>query len=223
MRSTFGDQYYDKVNADDLLEEAEHVEDQKETAKLLKRAKKVVKKSDDAGNESDSNNNSDIENANMEEEIAREYKEAAVEQANALATQQGMDCWFACDGCLKPIVQGHFHYDCLQCDNFSFCERCYKSNKTHLHSFNKGKVPKDQAPPGNSTDLINKAYMCCCECGNSLIDVNKRVFYCKECSGSLKEGDVVYWCKSCQETTEHEHKRSKLRGTAGLAMPEIEE
>jgi hypothetical protein len=27
MRSTFGDQYYDKVNADDLLEEAEHVED----------------------------------------------------------------------------------------------------------------------------------------------------------------------------------------------------
>ena len=49
-----------------------------------------------------------------------------------------------------------------------------------------------------------------------MLEVNKRVYYCKECSEDLDAGDVVYWCKRCKETTEHEHKRSKLRGNVGL-------
>lgn len=33
----------------------------------------------------------------------------------------------------------------------------------------------------------------------------------------------MYWCKKCEETTEHEHKRSKLRGTVGLPSTFVNE
>lgn len=60
--------------------------------------------------------------------------------------------------------------------------------------------------------------MRCVECKQSLIDVTKRVYTCndKQCSKDPTGGDAVYWCKKCKESTEHEHKREKVRGTAGF-------
>ena len=54
--------------------------------------------------------------------------------------------------------------------------------------------------------------MLCTECGDSLIDLNKRVYICKECSPNLDQGDAIYWCQKCKESTEHEHKREKYKG-----------
>ena len=62
--------------------------------------------------------------------------------------------------------------------------------------------------------------MLCCECDESLIDLSKRVYYCKECSADPSAGDMVYWCNKCKESTEHEHKRSKLKTIAGAPREE---
>lgn len=48
-----------------------------------------------------------------------------------------------------------------------------------------------------------------------MIELSKRVFTCEKCSTSVNTGDAVYWCKKCFESTEHEHKRTKLKPTAG--------
>lgn len=128
--------------------------------------------------------------------------------------------WFVCDEpeCLKPIKEGHFRFDCQQCDNFTFCDKCYRKNTTHTHKFSKTKVPQGQGPPENHDELITKAFMRCTECKVSLIDVTKRVYTCsdKKCSPDQTKGEATYWCKGCKESTEHEHKRERVRGSAGF-------
>lgn len=69
--------------------------------------------------------------------------------------------------------------------------------------------------PENSKDLIKKSYMLCSVCDDSLIDLSKRVYYCKDCSTNPDAGDMVYWCNKCKESTEHEHKLSKLKSMPG--------
>lgn len=54
--------------------------------------------------------------------------------------------------------------------------------------------------------------MLCCECGESLVEQSKRVYACKECSPDFANGNIIYWCKACKDSTEHEHKRSKYKG-----------
>ena len=129
--------------------------------------------------------------------------------------EEGFNLWYVCDSCLKPIPEEMFRFDCAQCDNFTFCHRCYKKNSTHLHKFKKFRVPRGQGPPENHSELIAKAFMLCCECGDNLLDLSKRVFVCKQCSPNLEEGDALYWCKKCYEKTQHEHKREKLKGGEG--------
>ena len=60
--------------------------------------------------------------------------------------------------------------------------------------------------------------MRCIECKNSLIDVTKRVYTCvnQECSPDPSNGDAVYWCKDCKKSTDHSHRRGKVRGQAGF-------
>lgn len=60
--------------------------------------------------------------------------------------------------------------------------------------------------------------MLCSVCDDSLIDLSKRVYYCKECSPNPEAGDMVYWCNKCKESTEHEHKRSKLKSMPGAPV-----
>jgi len=113
---------------------------------------------------------------------------------------------------MEPIPEGMFRFDCTKCENFSFCMKCYKANTTHAHRFKKQKVPLGQGPPQNNAELIAKAFMQCCECKKSLKDLSKRVFICETCSENVKEGDALYWCKKCCESTDHEHKRTKFKG-----------
>ena len=53
--------------------------------------------------------------------------------------------------------------------------------------------------------------MQCTACHKSLLELSKRVFTCEKCSENTNTGDAVYWCKKCYESTEHEHKRTKLK------------
>lgn len=145
-----------------------------------------------------------------EELLAKSLKKRVDEKEAA----EGFDTWYVCDddACHKPINPGHYRFDCLVCHNFTFCERCYKKNTKHVHKFKRIKNQGEFCPPDNADELIQKSYMLCHECKDSLIDVNKRVFICKECSPDIDAGDAVYWCKKCKESTEHEHKREKYRG-----------
>lgn len=129
-----------------------------------------------------------------------------------------MDEWFVCDGCTHPIEGGKLRFDCLVCDNFTFCDKCYKKNTTHLHKFQKQKVPLNQGPPKNYNELIEKAYMLCHSCGESLLDMNKRVYICQKCSPDVSKGDITYFCLKCKEDNKHEHKLEKLKGLPGYPL-----
>ena len=122
--------------------------------------------------------------------------------------------WYTCDHCHKAIPGGQNRFDCQVCDNFTFCEKCYRKNTTHTHKFKKIKIPKSNMPPPNAKELIAKSYMLCQVCELSLLDTNKRVFICKDkaCSPDIENGDAIYWCKKCCESSEHEHKREKWKG-----------
>lgn len=143
-----------------------------------------------------------------EENITKSLKQ----QVDQNEAAEGYDTWYACDECFQPIPGGSFRFDCQTCDNFSFCEKCYKKNTKHPHKFKRVKNSNDLQPPSNSEDLIAMSYMLCSVCKISLIDSSKRVYVCKECSGDVESGDIVYWCAKCKEETEHEHKRTKYKG-----------
>ena len=135
----------------------------------------------------------------------------------------GYETWYACDGCHCAINAGHYRFDCGTCDNFTFCERCYKKNTKHLHKFKRVKTAQDLVPPENSVNLIAQSYMLCSECKDCLIEQSKRVYICHECSPDITKGEIIYWCKTCKDKTEHEHKRSKFKGIPGLTYDENEE
>lgn len=113
----------------------------------------------------------EIDIETYERELAKPIKKQVEKK---LEQQEGesndFETWFACDGCQKPIEGGEFRYDCSTCDNFCFCERCFKKNKDHFHKFNRQKVPYQNKPPKNSKELIEKAYMLCHSCNECLLD-----------------------------------------------------
>ena len=49
--------------------------------------------------------------------------------------------------------------------------------------------------------------------------MNKRVYVCKKCSPDFENGNIVYWCNKCKESTEHEHTREKYKGILGAPEP----
>jgi len=157
--------------------------------------------------------NAEENQKDYELELAQPFKEHAKTNLNDQMANDGFDMWYACDECTQSIPVGKFHFDCLECNDFTFCLKCYKKNKTHTHKFKKSKVNTGEGPPENEKELLNQAYMLCSECQESLIDVSKRVFFCETCSPDIKAGDALFWCRKCCESTEHEHKRIKMKGT----------
>ncbi|CDW72271.1 zz domain protein [Stylonychia lemnae] len=157
---------------------------------------------------------------NYEQELAKSVKKQVKDKKKIveedLEDVQDYDTWYACDGCNKAIDAGEFRFDCNTCDNFTFCEKCYKKNKTHLHKFNRAKVPMQQKPPKNNKDLIEKAYMLCHTCGECLLEASKRVYICKECSKDFEKGDIMYFCLKCKNAEKHpDHKLEKLKVLPG--------
>lgn len=75
-------------------------------------------------------------------------------QVDMKEEEQGYQTWYACDGCFKAIPSGKYRFDCEVCDNFTFCEKCFKNNTKHLHKFKKVKNSGELAPPDNSETLI---------------------------------------------------------------------
>ncbi len=81
------------------------------------------------------------EEENVQEAYEREITKPLIKQVEQKLEDGQFDTWFACDGCQKPIEGGEYRFDCQTCDNFCFCERCYRRNKDHLHKFSRQKVP----------------------------------------------------------------------------------
>lgn len=151
----------------------------------------------------------------FEDQMGKTVAGKVQEIAHNKLLEEGYSLWYSCDNCMQAIPELMYRFDCQKCDNFTLCLQCYKDNTTHAHRFKKQKVPLNQGPPQNSSDLLAKAYMQCCTCKKSLLELSKRVYVCETCSENIAEGDAIYWCKKCQETTEHEHKRTKLKAGTG--------
>ena len=109
------------------------------------------------------------------QEKKREIKEAfkQLEEAGQF------DVWYSCDGWIKPINPGKFRFDWKICENFTFCEKCFKNNDSHAHPFKKKKVPVSYAPPENNEELLEKAFVLCHHCRRWMIRSNEKVFECK--------------------------------------------
>jgi len=64
-----------------------------------------------------------------------------------------------------------------------------------LHKFKKEKVGANEGPPDKYSNLlIEKAYMLCHVCKDSLLAQNKRAFKCPK--------REIYFCKKCKEEGE---------------------
>jgi len=81
--------------------------------------------------------NEDKLKQDFEDQVGKATKVKAVETAQEKLVEEGYETWFCCDGCMDPIPEQMFRFDCLRCDNFSFCQKCYKANTTHVHRFKK--------------------------------------------------------------------------------------
>ncbi|XP_070553640.1 E3 ubiquitin-protein ligase HERC2-like isoform X2 [Ptychodera flava] len=65
-----------------------------------------------------------------------------------------------CDGCKMYPISGP-RYKCKSCDDFDFCENCFRTKKTHKHPFNRisepGANPVVAGRPGRGKKRINPA------------------------------------------------------------------
>ena len=158
-----------------------------EDAQLLKNDdEKSDEKSDEKNDENNENNENDDENNEKENE-----KE---------------NLWFFCDNCKKPIEIGRIKYDCKTCDDFTLCQKCYKTIK-HSHIMKKTKVSNENSPPENAQEIINNFLLennlTCSKCKKEIIE--NYYFICNECKN-------IKFCKNCRSIGKsiHEHKLHKF-------------
>ena len=150
-----------KLMADEEI--PDEIEDGEESSSSFEDASKE-------SGEEDSEPKVDFKQEQYERELAKSIKKQVDKKIEQEEASGNYETWFACDGCQKAINGGEFRFDCVTCDNFCFCERCYKKNKDHLHKFNRAKVPLQNRPPKNVKELLEKAYMLCHSCGDCLIE-----------------------------------------------------
>ena len=143
MDKVFDDKYYDNVEG---KKEKKKMKKLKQLdLKLLKDQFDQVDK--DEGGEEEDQKSEDSEE--MREIYERELTKSLKAQVQKQEQEEEDNEWFVCDNCTKPIQAGKARFDCQQCDNYTFCEKCYKKNKTHLHRFTKQFVPLNCGPPQN--------------------------------------------------------------------------
>lgn len=217
MEQLFDQKYYEAAENDKEIEAQKDID-----LKILK--DDFDKIGVDAGDEDDMVSLDEVKNLSDDEALVEKMAQKKQEKYEKLVAKslkdqvdkaeadQGYETWFTCDECFKAINGGGLRFDCQICDNFSFCEKCYKKNQSHLHKFKKVKIPKSHGPPPNADELIAKSYMLCQGCRTSLLDMSKRVFICKECSPDPENGDAIYWCLKCKDSSDHEHKLEKFKG-----------
>lgn len=213
MDKMFNAKYYDQEDA-----EADHMITKRGIDLKLMNDEEIPDRirvsKDDQSEEGEASQQEEINDEQYEREISKSLKKQIKASEEEEGVQQGYETWFACDGCQKAIESGDYRFDCTSCDNFCFCEKCYKKNKTHMHKFTRQKVPFQMKPPKNNKDLLKKAYMLCNTCGDCLLEQSKSVYVCHTCSGDFKKGDIIYFCLKCKkdEANAHEHKLSKFKG-----------
>lgn len=201
MSKAFDDEYYNQEDEKEKVFEKTVVDDYAEVVRYDDKPKdesedKEMEGEGEGDNEVQENkgiSNEKQQPVLKDEQLKHLKKKTEVKQAFKQLEEEGdYDIWYACDGCIKPIKPGKFRFDCKICDNFTFCQTCFRNNETHVHPFKKKKVPLSLAPPEENEVLLSKAYLLCKHCRKSLLDKSRRVFECKtwEC----------YICKDCKDT-----------------------
>ena len=159
-----------------------------------------ILKNDDEN--SDENNENDDENNEKSDEKSDENNENDDENNE----KEKENLWFYCDNCKKPIETGRIKYDCKTCDDYTLCQKCYKTIK-HSHIMKKTKVSNENSPPENAQEIINNFIsennLQCSKCKKEIIE--NYYFICNECR-NLK------FCKNCRSIGKsiHEHKLHKF-------------
>lgn len=214
MAKTFDDEYYNQADDKEKVFEKTIVDDYDNVVRYDDKPKpEEIEGEGEGDKEQDKDMEEEKEESkqpNLQEEHLKHLKKKReVKQAFKQLEQEGdYDIWYACDGCIKPIKPGKFRFDCKVCDNFTFCQKCFRDNENHAHPFKKKKVPVNLAPPEETDVILSKAYLLCKMCRKSLIDKSKRVYECKTCE--------CYICKDCktahqEEDTTTEHEISKVK------------
>ena len=128
------------------------------------------------------------------------------ENENSENENENKNLWFFCDNCKKPIEVGRIKYECKTCDDFTLCQKCYKTIK-HSHIMKKTKVSNENSPPENAQEIIDNLGpendLICSHCNKEIIETY--YFICDECK-NLK------FCKNCRGIGKsiHEHKLHKF-------------
>ena len=128
------------------------------------------------------------------------------ENENSENENENKNLWFFCDNCKKPIEVGRIKYECKTCDDFTLCQKCYKTIK-HSHIMKKTKVSNENSPPENAQEIIDNLGpendLICSHCNKEIIETY--YFICNECK-NLK------FCKNCRGIGKsiHEHKLHKF-------------
>jgi protein KRI1 len=125
----------------------------------------------------DRTNDVDIEKVEQTEELPIGVKEGAPGD------------WWICDGCGEGIAEGHWHFDCMECANFTLCSQC-RTTVVHEHRLKKLKVPIGCKPPDQIVHIM-------CDICNA--DITKEERYdCSKC----KDFSV---CEGCLAACDHPH------------------
>ncbi len=135
MEKMFDEKYY--TTEDKVAEKIVHAKDI--DMKLMK-DEELESENEEESKGSESGNpeeDDDQFREQYEREIAKSIKKQVNKKIEEEEPVENFETWFVCDGCQKPIDGGEYRFDCNTCDNFCYCERCYKRNKEHLHKFNR--------------------------------------------------------------------------------------
>ncbi|CAI2387649.1 unnamed protein product [Moneuplotes crassus] len=188
MAKAFNDDYYEEDDQKEKVFEKTVVDDYPE----VNRYEEKPQAEGEGDEESKEDKEDDKEPEITEEQAKLLKKKREVKQAFKKLEEEGdFDIWYSCDGCMDAIKPGKFRFDCKICDNFTFCQKCFKNNQSHSHPFKKKKVPGNLAPPENKEKLLSEAYMLCSFCKVSLLDKSKRAYLCQDCN--------FYLCKDCKK------------------------
>lgn len=92
------------------------------------------------------------EEAEEEGDIVEEVEEGDQEEEQGEVDPEE---WWMCDLCQRGIPGGKRRFDCMVCENYTLCQKCFRIRR-HPHKFTRKKVPEGSMPPEESKNAEPK-------------------------------------------------------------------
>lgn len=153
----------------------------------------------------------------VNEDVKEVLNEEENENYNEVEEENHEDEWWYCDLCSNIIKPGGIRYDCTECEDLTYCKKCYKqqsllSNKHH-HKMKKQMVPASTIIPDDWKELIKgieeENILKCTVCEKDISEA-PHYFICEEC-------EQIKICGQCRGKgkTIHEHDLKKYKVKQG--------